>query len=126
MLIVHSGHPFDLTKTRLQTAAPGAYKGALDVVKKTVARDGISGYRHLSLIHCLASYILLGQIISWHGTPTLRCHPHFRCVILGVKHTILPVGIAPDCFANRAMIRLKSSYSSSLQTAQSRSFPLVS
>ncbi|KAJ3499952.1 hypothetical protein NLJ89_g10003 [Agrocybe chaxingu] len=37
------GHPFDLTKTRLQTAAPGAYKGAVDVVKKTVAQDGISG-----------------------------------------------------------------------------------
>jgi hypothetical protein len=39
-----SGHPFDLTKTRLQTAAPGTYKGALDVVKKTVSRDGITGY----------------------------------------------------------------------------------
>ncbi|CAA7258626.1 unnamed protein product [Cyclocybe aegerita] len=37
------GHPFDLTKTRLQTAAPGAYKGAVDVVKKTVAQDGITG-----------------------------------------------------------------------------------
>ncbi|KAF9479727.1 carnitine/acyl carnitine carrier [Pholiota conissans] len=37
------GHPFDLTKTRMQTAAPGAYKGALDVVKKTVAQDGITG-----------------------------------------------------------------------------------
>jgi len=37
------GHPFDLTKTRLQTAAPGAYTGAIDVVKKTVARDGVKG-----------------------------------------------------------------------------------
>jgi len=37
------GHPFDLTKTRLQTAAPGVYSGALDVVKKTVARDGVTG-----------------------------------------------------------------------------------
>jgi solute carrier family 25 carnitine/acylcarnitine transporter 20/29 len=37
------GHPFDLTKTRLQTAAPGAYTGAIDVVKKTLARDGITG-----------------------------------------------------------------------------------
>jgi len=37
------GHPFDLTKTRLQTAAPGVYTGAVDVVKKTLARDGISG-----------------------------------------------------------------------------------
>ncbi|EGO05187.1 hypothetical protein SERLA73DRAFT_44724 [Serpula lacrymans var. lacrymans S7.3] len=37
------GHPFDLTKTRLQTAAPGAYTGALDVVRKTLARDGVTG-----------------------------------------------------------------------------------
>ncbi|KAH8835909.1 mitochondrial carrier [Flagelloscypha sp. PMI_526] len=37
------GHPFDLTKTRLQTASPGTYTGAVDVVKKTLARDGVSG-----------------------------------------------------------------------------------
>ncbi|KAK2461641.1 hypothetical protein APHAL10511_006104 [Amanita phalloides] len=37
------GHPFDLTKTRLQTASPGAYSGAIDVVKKTLARDGVTG-----------------------------------------------------------------------------------
>lgn len=44
------GHPFDLTKTRLQTAAPGTYTGAIDVVKKALARDGATGYvtsRHL-------------------------------------------------------------------------------
>jgi solute carrier family 25 carnitine/acylcarnitine transporter 20/29 len=38
------GHPFDLTKTRLQTAAPGTYTGAIDVVRKTIAADGIKGY----------------------------------------------------------------------------------
>jgi len=37
------GHPFDLTKTRLQTAAPGLYKGAVDVVRQTLARDGVRG-----------------------------------------------------------------------------------
>lgn len=37
------GHPFDLTKTRLQTAAPGTYTGAIDVVKRTLARDGATG-----------------------------------------------------------------------------------
>ena len=40
----NTGHPFDLTKTRLQTAPPGTYTGAVDVVKKTLARDGLSGY----------------------------------------------------------------------------------
>lgn len=34
------GHPFDLVKVRLQTAAQGAYTGAIDVVKKTIAREG--------------------------------------------------------------------------------------
>ncbi|KAF8608677.1 mitochondrial carrier [Ceratobasidium sp. AG-I] len=37
------GHPFDLTKTRLQTAPAGTYTGALDVVKKTLSRDGVKG-----------------------------------------------------------------------------------
>jgi len=41
--VVVVGHPFDLTKTRLQTAPPGVYKGALDVVKKTIAQDGLTG-----------------------------------------------------------------------------------
>jgi len=41
--VVVVGHPFDLTKTRLQTAPPSLYKGAIDVVKKTVAQDGLTG-----------------------------------------------------------------------------------
>ncbi|KAK9249568.1 mitochondrial carrier domain-containing protein [Lipomyces tetrasporus] len=43
------GHPFDLIKVRLQTAEKGVYSGALDALKKTVARDGIFGvYRGVS------------------------------------------------------------------------------
>lgn len=34
------GHPFDLVKVRLQTAEKGVYTGAMDVVRKTVAREG--------------------------------------------------------------------------------------
>ncbi|VVT57501.1 uncharacterized protein SAPINGB_P005727 [Magnusiomyces paraingens] len=37
------GHPFDLVKVRLQTATPGQYSGAIDVVKRTVATDGLTG-----------------------------------------------------------------------------------
>ncbi|CEH14786.1 carnitine acyl carnitine carrier [Ceraceosorus bombacis] len=37
------GHPFDLTKTRLQTAAEGTYTGGLDVVRKTIKADGVKG-----------------------------------------------------------------------------------
>lgn len=36
------GHPFDLVKVRLQTAEKGVYTGAIDVVKKTVAREGMA------------------------------------------------------------------------------------
>ena len=35
------GHPFDLVKVRLQTAQKGMYTGAIDVVKKTIAREGL-------------------------------------------------------------------------------------
>ncbi|KAL8696021.1 MAG: hypothetical protein Q9201_007862 [Fulgogasparrea decipioides] len=35
------GHPFDLVKVRLQTAEKGVYTGAVDVVRKTVAREGL-------------------------------------------------------------------------------------
>lgn len=35
------GHPFDLVKVRLQTADKGVYSGAIDVVKKSVAKDGL-------------------------------------------------------------------------------------
>ena len=36
------GHPFDLVKVRLQTADKGVYTGAVDVVRKTVAREGLA------------------------------------------------------------------------------------
>lgn len=36
------GHPFDLVKVRLQTAERGVYTGAFDVVRKTVAREGLA------------------------------------------------------------------------------------
>ena len=35
------GHPFDLVKVRLQTAERGVYSGAIDVVRKSIARDGL-------------------------------------------------------------------------------------
>ncbi|KAN0084831.1 Mitochondrial carrier domain containing protein [Elaphomyces granulatus] len=36
------GHPFDLVKVRLQTAERGVYGGAIDVVRKTIAREGLA------------------------------------------------------------------------------------
>ena len=36
------GHPFDLVKVRMQTAERGVYKSALDVARKTIAREGLA------------------------------------------------------------------------------------
>ncbi|KAI9704550.1 MAG: carnitine transporter [Bogoriella megaspora] len=36
------GHPFDLVKVRLQTAEKGVYNGAMDVVRRTIAREGMA------------------------------------------------------------------------------------
>ncbi|KAJ4303490.1 carnitine transporter [Kalmusia sp. IMI 367209] len=36
------GHPFDLVKVRLQTAEKDVYSGAMDVVRKTIAREGLA------------------------------------------------------------------------------------
>lgn len=41
------GHPFDLVKVRLQTAEKGVYTGAIDVVRKTIAREGLARVRIL-------------------------------------------------------------------------------
>ena len=35
------GHPFDLVKVRLQTAEKGVYSSAIDVVRRSVAKDGL-------------------------------------------------------------------------------------
>ena len=40
---VLTGHPFDLVKVHLQTAEKGAYNGAMDVVRKIMARSGPGG-----------------------------------------------------------------------------------
>jgi solute carrier family 25 carnitine/acylcarnitine transporter 20/29 len=42
--VVLFGHPFDTTKTRMQTAPPGYYKNTWDAVKQTVKFEGIRGF----------------------------------------------------------------------------------
>lgn len=39
--MLYIGHPFDLVKVRMQTAETGVYKGAFDVVRRTVAKEGV-------------------------------------------------------------------------------------
>lgn len=47
------GHPFDLVKVRLQTAEKGVYKGAMDVVRRTIAREGLVRVSLFFLSLCL-------------------------------------------------------------------------
>lgn len=42
--VVLVGHPFDTTKTRLQTAPEGFYKNTIDCIKKTVRWEGFRGF----------------------------------------------------------------------------------
>lgn len=76
-----AGHPFDLIKTRLQTAPPGTYSGALDAVRKTIAVDGIKGlYRGMGppLIGVTPIFALsffsydLGKKIVYGATPNRK------------------------------------------------------
>ena len=47
------GHPFDLVKVRLQTAEKGVYTGAMDVVRKTIAREGLARVRAINHIYAM-------------------------------------------------------------------------
>lgn len=42
--VVLVGHPFDTTKTRMQTAPNGYYKGVFDCVRQTVKYEGTKGF----------------------------------------------------------------------------------
>lgn len=75
-LLHEIGHPFDLTKTRLQTAAPGVYTGAVDVVKQTVARDGVTGCV-LHFIYLMSSNALSPSLYRGMLPPLLGVTPIF-------------------------------------------------
>jgi solute carrier family 25 carnitine/acylcarnitine transporter 20/29 len=59
---VLTGHPFDLVKVNLQTAEKGAYNGAMDVVRRIIARSGPMG-------------LYAGVTAPLYGvTPMCMCH----------------------------------------------------
>ena len=81
------GHPFDLIKVRLQTAEKGVYTSALDVAKKSLARDGFKGlYRGVSapLIGVTPMFAVSFWVILPRTTPF---HPGFQerdLTVLGI------------------------------------------
>eukprot|EP01039_Chlorochromonas_danica_P009159 gene9157-10110_t len=55
--VVFVGHPFDTTKTRLQTAPTGFYRGTVDCVKKTLRWEGYKGF-YAGILSPLAGQML--------------------------------------------------------------------
>lgn len=55
--VVLTGHPFDTTKIRLQTAPDGFYKDTLDCVRTTFKKDGLRGF------YAGITSPLIGQIV---------------------------------------------------------------
>lgn len=94
------GHPFDLAKVRLQTAEKGVYTGAIDVVKKSIAKDGLRRglYAGVSAplvgvtpmcmsTHHLSIFTLPPFSLSPPNTPLLTFLPpkSSRCLLLGLR-----------------------------------------
>lgn len=61
-LMLRVGHPFDLVKVRMQTAESGVYKGAFDVVRRTVAKEGV--FRVCSGLQLIAVWIRTDLVIG--------------------------------------------------------------
>ncbi|KAJ3077391.1 carnitine transporter [Podochytrium sp. JEL0797] len=78
---VLAGQPFDTLKVRMQTAAPGQYKGMADCFRQTIAKDGLKAlYRGATapLIGVTPMWALsfwsydMGQRIVWAATPNRK------------------------------------------------------
>lgn len=85
--VVLIGHPFDTTKTRLQTSPPGFYAGSWDCVKKTLKWEGFGGF-YSGIWSPLAGQMFFRAVsfATFHHTVKLVCdydlglhrfHPYF-------------------------------------------------
>lgn len=70
LMVVLFGHPFDTTKTRLQTAPSGYYSSTMDCFRKTYHLEGMKGF------YKGVTSPLAGQMI-------------FRACVFGTFHTTL-------------------------------------
>lgn len=61
------GHPFDLVKVRLQTAEKGVYTGAMDVVRKTIAREGLVRGLYAGVSAPLVGVTPMCELELWPG-----------------------------------------------------------
>jgi solute carrier family 25 (mitochondrial carnitine/acylcarnitine transporter), member 20/29 len=77
------GHPFDLVKVRLQTAERGVYSSALDVVRKSIARDGLRRGLYAGVSAPLVGVTPMCMLIFvfWEQELTMA---YSRSVLLGI------------------------------------------
>lgn len=82
------GHPFDLVKVRMQTAEKGVYSGAIDVVRKTVAREGLARVCILSCNHVHShsrlTMLLFPGSLRRRLCPARRRDANVRRLLLGI------------------------------------------
>ncbi len=93
------GHPFDLVKVRLQTAERGVYSSAVDVVRKSVAKDGLRRGLYAGVSAPLVGVTPMCESVLFSASalffavqpccPDLvnladRCH-RSRCLLLGLR-----------------------------------------
>lgn len=103
-----AGQPFDLTKVRLQTAAPGQYTGAMDVVRQTMARDGVRG--------CVSSSLAA----SYHLQPGADPLAHARSFYRGMGPPLAGGALARSCVFPCAELTLPCGHCPSIFLLQSR------
>ena len=84
------GHPFDLVKVRLQTAERGVYKNAIDVVRKSVAKNGLGRGLYAGVSAPLVGVTPMCKCLSQFPNPTGKDgranwdHLHSCGIILGL------------------------------------------
>jgi solute carrier family 25 carnitine/acylcarnitine transporter 20/29 len=94
------GHPFDTTKVKLQTSSQ--YKGAMDCVRQTIAKEGVRGlYRGMAtpLIFVTPLYAVcfwgydVGQKLIRYGSSIPEGEPLnlTQISIAGVRHVLKTV-----------------------------------
>lgn len=59
------GHPFDLVKVRLQTSEKGVYSGAMDAVRRGIARDGLRRGLYAGVSAPLVGVTPMCEFILW-------------------------------------------------------------
>ncbi len=79
------GHPFDLVKVRMQTAEKGVYTGAMDVVRKTIAKEGLARGLYAGVSAPLVGVTPMCEYLGGAVSTTSRLTFNSRCIILGLR-----------------------------------------